>query len=770
MRIAVLVGSFTAALALAACFETPTADISFRCGPADECPDGYECRADGCCHLLGSSESVTCDLADAAVVLTDASNLDAGIDATPADAGTDATPVDATPPDAMTMSGSLVSLTPTAMLFPADESVDVTVVVDAPAPMAGTVIDLSSSDTGVATVPATVTVADGMTSATFTVTGVGAGDVTISATLGIGQLDSNLTVAGVTAQAGDVIINEFLALSSSGGNSGEFIELVNIGLVTLDISGWTVSADALTDTVMASSLMASDPVYLAPGDVVYGVPNPADPMDIPMDADFVYGTAGAALEFNDAGSIVDLTAGATVIDAIDFTGWQTGAGATPTAGQFPGLLDRATQLDFAFQSGMDNDSGASWCVPASATPGAFNEPCTAQSITEFLADAFGADTDNEFVEVWGVPGTEMGGWRIRSTDANGNLTGADVTLAAGTRMPLDGYLVVADNGGGSTNVANADVETALGLPDDNAGLQLISAANTAVDAIGYGTLAVMVDTADGFPIVETAPATIAEGSSLTRDANDTDTNTNNTDFHLDPTPTPGAPSDVVNLSLAAANPPDSLATSTSSVALTGTDLIAGATFTVGGNAATCTVTSATSASCTFPDNGGTAATGIDIMVQNPDGNTDTLTGGFAYTGVLADPGVAFWCVLQFPTATTTTAGAATESIFGQIYASGMTDASATPVAGIVGQVGYGADGADPTAVNFSWTTTTPNPGHDFGGGNDEHQGTLTVNAAGSYDYAYRFSLDSGLNFYYCDSGTGSDDGFSSANAGDLTVN
>ena len=59
-----------------------------------------------------------------------------------------------------------------------------TVTLDAPAPVGGQVVTLSSGTVGTATVPASVTVAEGKKSATFVVTGVGAGTTVITATQG----------------------------------------------------------------------------------------------------------------------------------------------------------------------------------------------------------------------------------------------------------------------------------------------------------------------------------------------------------------------------------------------------------------------------------------------------------------------------------------------------------------------------------------------------------------------------------------------------------
>lgn len=37
-----------------ACFDPQLPTVAFRCGEQNACPDGYECRSDGCCHKEGS--------------------------------------------------------------------------------------------------------------------------------------------------------------------------------------------------------------------------------------------------------------------------------------------------------------------------------------------------------------------------------------------------------------------------------------------------------------------------------------------------------------------------------------------------------------------------------------------------------------------------------------------------------------------------------------------------------------------------------------------
>jgi hypothetical protein len=49
-------GLVLGAVLAGACFDAPQPAVQFSCDPADspECPPGYSCEADGCCHLDGS--------------------------------------------------------------------------------------------------------------------------------------------------------------------------------------------------------------------------------------------------------------------------------------------------------------------------------------------------------------------------------------------------------------------------------------------------------------------------------------------------------------------------------------------------------------------------------------------------------------------------------------------------------------------------------------------------------------------------------------------
>ncbi|MFZ5445251.1 MAG: lamin tail domain-containing protein [Myxococcota bacterium] len=119
-----------------------------------------------------------------------------------------------------------------------------------------------------------------------------------------------------------------------------------------------------------------------------------------------------------------------------------------------------------------------------------------------------------------------------------------------------------------------------------------------------------------------------------------------------------------------------------------------------------------------------------------------------------------YCNLQFPTSITATAGTTTPTIYGRIYESGVTSATAVgAVANLIAQVGYGPNGVDPrTQSGWLFFPATFNTEY---GNDDEYQGSFIAPAAGSYRYTFRFSLDNGVTWTYGDlDGAGSNAGLS----------
>ncbi|MEI8259276.1 MAG: chitobiase/beta-hexosaminidase, partial [Deltaproteobacteria bacterium] len=83
-----------------------------------------------------------------------------------------------------------------------------------------------------------------------------------------------------------------------------------------------------------------------------------------------------------------------------------------------------------------------------------------------------------------------------------------------------------------------------------------------------------------------------------------------------------------------------------------------------------------------------------------------------------------------------------------IYEAGVTDsAGASPLVGA--QLGYGPLTANPEyEAGWRWFSASYNAGF-VDPSNDEYQATFVAPAAGSYGYAFRFTLD-GQNWTVCD--------------------
>ena len=105
------------------------------------------------------------------------------------------------------------------------------------------VVSLASSNTGVATVPATVTILEGQESATFPITIVndsvynGSRPVTITATASQFVAGST-TVTIADNETGDVVISEIMYDPAGRESATEWVELYNRGSSTADVGNW----------------------------------------------------------------------------------------------------------------------------------------------------------------------------------------------------------------------------------------------------------------------------------------------------------------------------------------------------------------------------------------------------------------------------------------------------------------------------------------------------------------------------------------------------
>lgn len=118
---------------------------------------------------------------------------------------------------------------------------------------------------------------------------------------------------------------------------------------------------------------------------------------------------------------------------------------------------------------------------------------------------------------------------------------------------------------------------------------------------------------------------------------------------------------------------------------------------------------------------------------------------------------------------------------GRLLQPGLTDM--TPLNDLVpslrGEVAWGPDGTNPAVDDSAWTTVEAAPDSDWvdsvDPGADQWLGTFTTPPPGEWDYAFRFTINGGASWTWCDLATGapgedgSQNGYQPQNAGKLTT-
>ncbi len=148
----------------------------------------------------------------------------------------------------------------------------------------------------------------------------------------------------------------------------------------------------------------------------------------------------------------------------------------------------------------------------------------------------------------------------------------------------------------------------------------------------------------------------------------------------------------------------------------------------------------------------------DADGSGPPGFTSDQAGSLTVTPLRIDR-----CALQWPPAIDARVGVPIPAVYGRVWAQYVTD-QPDAGAGIVAELGLGPTGVDPTSGAWTWTAATFNTDAD-GTAADEYAATLAAPATGSYDYAFRFSYQTGAPVL-CDL-DGSETGYQSAQAGKL---
>ncbi|MCC7382311.1 MAG: hypothetical protein IT384_10800 [Deltaproteobacteria bacterium] len=617
--------------------------------------------------------------------------------------------------------------------------------------------------------------------------------------------------AGVFTQGGGLVITEILARTAGL----EWIEVHNTSNTAILLTSYSVSIFSHAAQGNLPIRAGSDPtgagsiaVSLAPGAYAVGVPNPANAASIPGNASFVFGAPGAlgANAFGDSGDVVTI-GDASAGDRLDYRAAATDPGVAIGAAEYPVAPDAPMQLSPPVDGAggeLGNDNGGVWCalVFGGGTPGAVNRSCAAFVISEVLPnyDSFttGADDGQEFIEIAGPAGGTLASLvlvRVEGTTAPAGTTETPEIAITGTRMPLDGLYVVADNIPNMptvTSVANADQVTDLVMENGPDAVQLVRVGGTPVllDAFAYGAVTASLDRTRNLAMVEGTPTTNLSASSnysvnFARADSEADTDNNAADFHYDPSPTPGARNGQVNFALTALSPNNLLAASTGTVTFTGTDFAGQMQLpafvqtpapTVSCPSSLTTTANTLVCRVTWPSGQAAAPLRVDVTLRTRAeiNLSSTLAGAFTWTTANNETNVAAecdFCNLQFPTTLTAGPGQGTQVAYGRIYEAGRTDTTVGgPAPNILAELGYGRPGTDPRTVNWTWTRATFNVET---GNDDEYQARILAPGVGTYSFTYRFSLDGGLSWSYADmDGAGSNAGldFSTAQLGTLTVN
>jgi fibronectin type 3 domain-containing protein len=127
-----------------------------------------------------------------------------------------------------------------------------------------------------------------------------------------------------------------------------------------------------------------------------------------------------------------------------------------------------------------------------------------------------------------------------------------------------------------------------------------------------------------------------------------------------------------------------------------------------------------------------------------------------------------WANLQWPPTMTHTISVVdrTENAYGQVWIDGVTNQpGAAP--DLLAQLGFGPAGSDPNG-NMDWVWVNASFNVDAGN-NDEFVASMLPESIGAFDYAFRYSTTNGFDWVYADL-DGTDNGYSPAQAGKLTVN
>lgn len=210
-----------------------------------------------------------------------------------------------------------VTLTPATAAVAPGGSTELTVSLDIPA-LSATQVALSVNPSNAGTLPATVTVQPGQTSATFTYTDTSAiGTATVTATL---NASTSNTVVTVSTGANHLVINE-VDYDQTATDTTEFIEIYNPSPSPISLAGKQIilingSGDSVYATINLGTGMLAAGGYLVIAGPDVTVPGTATKLDPGWDMDEIQNGAPDGI------ALIDNTTH-TLIDALSYEGPMT---------------------------------------------------------------------------------------------------------------------------------------------------------------------------------------------------------------------------------------------------------------------------------------------------------------------------------------------------------------------------------------------------------------------------------------------------------------
>ncbi len=228
--------------------------------------------------------------------------------------------------------------------------------------------------------------------------------------------------------AGAIVVTEVMhhPLAASDAD-GEWFELTNTDVASIDLVGWTISADDGDSVTVARSL-----VVPAGGRVVFGASDNTG-LNGGVTVDYAYDRAQLSLSADD--TLFVGVAGGTVFDVEWSSSWQNVDG-------------RSLNLDPDHHAVVDARQSAYWCVATSplgtgdyGTPGAVNDECTALDEDGDGWSIAEGDCDDDDASV--SPGA-ADIWDGLDNDCSGGADDGDIgDVAVGSADgPTNGYLGV----------------------------------------------------------------------------------------------------------------------------------------------------------------------------------------------------------------------------------------------------------------------------------------------------------------------------------------